>query len=187
MDVAGALSDDVGNRWCPHLAILVPNRDEVMSALASFYGLGARRNGWLFHRSLPGRVDADRALLAEAGLEVAALEADGRLVIAEPALESDPAGWALRYVPLIDEALERGFDAAWFSRYPIGLSDERLQPLLAFDKAWDQAFHGRPAVSLCVYIVDEVDDAARGLAPIHDGILKPGTAGTELVLTREPV
>jgi hypothetical protein len=184
MDVAGALSENVGSGWCPHLAILVPSRDDVMSALASFYGLGARRNGWLFHRSLPGSGDADRAALADAGLAVAALEADGRFVIAEPPLESDPDGWALRYVPLLEQALQRGFDAAWFSRYPIGMTDDRVQPLLAFDKAWDDAFHGRPAVSLCVYIVDEVDQAARGLAPIHDGLLTPGTAGTELVRTR---
>lgn len=191
MDVAGALGRDVGAGWCPHLAILVPSPGEVIPALASFYGLGARRNGWLFHRALPGCGDADRAALANAGLDVAALEADGRLVVAEPAPETDPDTWALTYVPLLERALERGFGAAWFSRFPIDLTDELLQPLLAFDRAWDEAFHGRPAVSLCVYIVDDLDDGARerragALAPIHDGLLLPGAGGAELVHTRDP-
>jgi hypothetical protein len=190
MDVAEALGGEAGAGWCPHLAILVPSAGEVIGALASFYGLGARRNGWLFHRALPGCGEADRAALAGAGLDVAALEADGRLVVAEPPPETDPATWALGYVPLLERALDRGFGAAWFSRFPIGLTDERLQPLLAFDRAWDEAFHGRPAVSLCVYIVDDVDDGARSrqaeaLGAVHDGLLLPGPAGPELMRTRD--
>ena len=54
MDVGTALDGDVGAGWCPHLAILVPSAERVIPALASFYGLGARRNGLLFHRALPG-------------------------------------------------------------------------------------------------------------------------------------
>ena len=96
-------------------------------ALASFYGLGARRNGWLFHRSLPGRADADRAALAAAGLDVATLEAADRLVVAEPPLETEPDTWALRWVPMLERALARGFDAAWFSRYPIRLTEARIE------------------------------------------------------------
>ena len=189
MDVGAALDGDVGTGWCPHLAILVPDPREVIPALASFYGLGARRNGWLFHRALPGNAEADRAALTAAGLDVAALEAAGRMVVAEPPPETDPERWAMRWLPVLEQALQRGFDAAWFSRFPIGPSEARIGPALAFDRAWDDAFHGRPAVSLCVYIVDDVDEAARerrvaSMASFHDGVVVPGSDGAEVIRTR---
>jgi hypothetical protein len=89
-------------------------------ALASFYGLGAQRNGWLCHRALPGCADADREALTMAGLDVAGLEADGRLAVVEPQVETDPATWARPWVTVLERALARGFDAAWSSRFPIG-------------------------------------------------------------------
>jgi hypothetical protein len=190
MDVAGALDGDVGAGWCPHLAILVPSAARVLPALASFYGLGARRNGLLFHRALPGHGERDRAGLTAAGLDVAALEGHGRLVVAEPPYDTDPERWARPWVPVLEDALARGFDAVWFSRFPIGPDEGQLTAALAFDRAWDEAFHGRPAVSLCVYIVDDVDDAARGgrvdaLARFHDGVVVPaGSDGADLVRTR---
>jgi MEDS: MEthanogen/methylotroph, DcmR Sensory domain len=189
MDVGGALDGDVGTGWCPHLAILVPDAAEVIPALASFYGLGARRNGLLFHRALPGQAAADRAGLTAAGLDVAALEAAGRMVVVEPPVETDPSTWALRWVPKVEQALESGFDAAWFSRFPIGPSESHIAPALAFDRAWDDAFAGRPAVSLCVYIVDDIGDDARGrrvasLAAFHDGVVVADGAGPALIRTR---
>jgi len=188
MDVAASLGD-AGADWCPHLAILLPGPAEVIPALASFYGLGARRNGWLFHRSLPGRGDADRDALAAAGLDVEALEAADRLVVAEPPLDTDPDRWARRWLPQLERALARGFSAAWFSRHPIQLTESRATSISAFDRAWDDAFHGRPAVSLCVYIVEDADAPERdrhvaALAPIHDGVVVPGDAGAELIRTR---
>ena len=191
MDVGTALDGEVGAGWCPHLAILVPSAERVIPALASFYGLGARRNGLLFHRALPGHGEADRAGLTAAGLDVAALEGTGRLVVAEPPQETDPERWARPWVPVVEDALEHGFDAVWFSRFPIGPNEAHLTAALAFDRAWDDAFHGRPAVSLCVYIVDDVDEAARArrletLAPFHDGVVVPDArGGAELVQTRE--
>ena len=190
MDVGTALDGEVGAGWCPHLAILVPSAERVIPALASFYGLGARRNGLLFHRALPGHGEADRAGLTAAGLDVAALEGNGRLVVAEPPHETDPERWARPWVPVVEDALEHGFDAVWFSRFPIGPNEAHLTAALAFDRAWDDAFHGRPAVSLCVYIVDDVDEAARArrvetLAPFHDGVVVPDArGGAELVRTR---
>jgi hypothetical protein len=189
IDVGAALDGDVGTGFCPHLAILVPSAGEVLPALASFYGLGARRNGFLFHRALPGQADADRAGLTAAGLDVAALEDDERLVVAEPPPETDAGRWASRWVPVLEDALTRGFDAVWFSRFPIGPDESHLAAALAFDRAWDEAFHGRPAVSLCVYIVDDVGAGApaphvASLAPFHDGIVVVGERGAEVVQTR---
>ena len=55
---------------CPHVAMLLSRPEEVAPTLASFYALGAKRNGWLFHRSLAGHAAADRAALTAAGLDV---------------------------------------------------------------------------------------------------------------------
>jgi hypothetical protein len=90
---------------------------------------------------------------------------------------------------VLEQALAHGFDAAWFSRFPIGPSESHIAPALEFDRAWDDAFHGRPAVSLCVYIVDDVGDAARerrvaSMAPFHDGVVVDGDDGAEVIRTR---
>jgi hypothetical protein len=63
--------------------MLLSSPAEVAPTLASFYALGAKRNGWLFHRSIKGDADKDRASLAAAGLDVAQLEAEGRMVFSE--------------------------------------------------------------------------------------------------------
>src|SRR3954452_10277333 len=68
---------------CPHVAVLLSHSDEVAPALASFYALGAKRNGWLYYRALAGCAAADRAALIAAGLDVDGLEAQGRMVVSE--------------------------------------------------------------------------------------------------------
>ena len=140
----------------------------------------------------PASADADRAALTGAGLDVAG--AGGRR----------PAGRrraAARDRPgALGEAVGAGGGARRSraaSRPPgsrasrSARDEERFTAALAFDRAWDEAFHGRPAVSLCVYIVDEVDDGAReerlaALAPMHDGVVVAGAGGAELVETRRP-
>jgi hypothetical protein len=54
MTLSDALGDDVGRVSCPHMAMLLASRQELHPALAAFYSLGASRNGWMLHRSLPG-------------------------------------------------------------------------------------------------------------------------------------
>jgi hypothetical protein len=39
---------------CPHLTVLLKTTDELHPVLASFYALGAKRNGWMAHRSIAG-------------------------------------------------------------------------------------------------------------------------------------
>jgi hypothetical protein len=60
MDLETPLRDAIDRGWCPHLAMLLRRREEVAPTLASFYALGAQRNGWLFHRSVAGEAAADR-------------------------------------------------------------------------------------------------------------------------------
>ena len=143
--------------WCPHLAILVPGAAAVVPALASFYGLGARRNGWLFHRALPGQADADRAALDRR--RARRRRAGGRRAAApSPSRRSraDRERWAQPWVPVAERARSRAASRRRGSRASrSGPSEDRFTAALAYDRAWDEAFHGRPAVSLCVYIVDE--------------------------------
>jgi hypothetical protein len=153
--------------------MLVSAREEVAPALASFYALGAKRNGWLYHRSLAGRGAADRAALTAAGLNVAQLEAAGRMTFSE----MDPAisvhdyvhGWDAR----MDAALAQGFDAVWCSRFPIGPEPERLDASVEFDLAWHEHARDRRYVSLCIFIVDAVerDRRAAQLGAFHDHVV----------------
>src|SRR5690349_13430500 len=96
---------------CPHVAMLLSHYDEVAPALASFFALGLKRNGWLYYRALAGRAEKDRGALTAAGLDVAGLESAGRMVISEmdPAIsvEDYVRGWDAE----MEAALTRGFDA----------------------------------------------------------------------------
>ncbi|MEA2449377.1 MAG: hypothetical protein QOG63_1309 [Thermoleophilaceae bacterium] len=158
---------------CPHMAILLDSFGDVPAALASFYALGLRRDGWLFHRALPGQGEADREALTAAGLPVGELEAEGRFEICELPISDPPETWAEPWVPLVEQRIAAGFDAVWWSRFPIGPDDGLYDLALRYDRYWEAAFHGRRAVSLCVYIVGGLDGSARDarvsdLREIHD-------------------
>jgi hypothetical protein len=157
---------------CPHLAMLLQRREEVAPTLASFYALGAKRNGWLFHRSIEGNAAADRAELIAAGLAVERYEAEGRMVFSEISLGITIEDYVHAWEPEMEAALARGFDAAWWARFPI--SDGALiDRSVAYDAAWDDHFRDRPCVSLCLFIVGDVerDRRAAQLAANHDTVL----------------
>jgi hypothetical protein len=158
---------------CPHVAMLLSAPDEVAPTLASFYALGAKRNGWLFHRSIAGRVDCDRAALIAAGLDVEALEAEGRMVFSEIDLGISVQDYVHAWEPEMEAALARGFDAAWWARFPIGPDAAIIERSVEYDAAWDEHFHDRPCVSLCLFIVGdpERDRRAAQLALTHDTVL----------------
>jgi hypothetical protein len=158
---------------CPHVAMLLSRPEEVAPTLASFYALGAKRNGWLFHRSIAGNADADRAALIKAGLDVEALEAAGRMVFAEIELSIGVDDYVHAWEPEMEAALARGFDAAWWARFPIGPDAEIIERSVEYDRAWDDHFHDRPCVSLCLFIVGDVDRDRRAaqLAETHDTVL----------------
>jgi hypothetical protein len=168
-----ALESAFAGGTCPHVAMLLSSTEEVAPTLASFYALGAKRNGWLFHRSLAGHADADRASLAAAGLDVAALEAEGRMVFREIDLNITIEDYVHAWEPELEAALARGFDAAWWARFPIGPDAEILERSVEYDRAWDEHFRDRPCVSLCLYIVGDVERDSRmaQLALTHDTVL----------------
>jgi hypothetical protein len=187
MTLSDALGDDVGRVWCPHMAMLVGTPQELHPALASFYSLGASRNGWMLHRSLPGEGEADRAALIAAGLDVAGLEAERRFTLTEVPVTEPPDEWARPWVPLIEDALRDGYEAVWWSRFPVGAVGREFDVALEYDRAWDEALHGRRAVSLCLYVVGALgheDEAAAQLGAVHDGVLRATAGGTTFTRTR---
>ena len=168
-----ALEQAIAPGACPHLAMLLASREAVAPTLASFYALGAKRNGWLFHRSLAGRADCDRSALIAAGLDVEALEAAERMVFSEIDLDISVADYVHLWEPEMQAALDRGFDAAWWARFPIGPDADIIDRSVEYDAAWDEHFHDRPCVSLCLFIVGDVerDRRAAQLALTHDSVL----------------
>jgi hypothetical protein len=186
--VGDALGPEAGRSWCPHLAMLLESLADLHPALAGFYRLGASRNGWLLHRSLPDHEARDRAGLEGAGLEVGALEAAGRLALSEAPVAEPPETWAQPWLPVIDERLAEGFDAVWWSRFPVGVAAAEFPLAVDYDAAWDAAMRGRRAVSLCVYVVGDAagrSRASRRLADIHDGLLHVAGESASLEWTRD--
>src|SRR3954469_2767262 len=151
IDLERPLAGELDGGACPHMSILLDSDSDVPAALASFYALGLRRNGWLFHRALPGQGDADRRALTEAGLPVAELEAEQRFEICELPISDPPETWAEPWIPIVERQIASGFEAVWWSRFPVGPDDALFELALRYDRYWEATFHGRRAVSLCVY------------------------------------
>jgi DNA-binding CsgD family transcriptional regulator len=168
--------------------MLLRSPREVYAAQASFYGLAARRNGWILHRAIPGRLEADREGLRRAGLDLDALERDGRMVIDEAPIHEPPESWAQRWMAVAEQALRRGFDAVWWTGPPIPSSDDVYALGLAYDRAWERCVRGHPAVSLCLYIVEGLSEEQRRLRAeelghFHDALLMSGPHGVSVLET----
>ena len=168
---------------CEHMAALLKSRDDLPPLLASFFRLGAARNGWLVHGSLPGEAEADRRRLGDAGLDVTAMEARGQLAVLELDLTVSPEDWVRPWSVLLDERLASGFDALWFTRFPIGPSDDEVSDVLPFEDAWMECFRGRRVITLCPYIVAGLSDEqraahARRVADVHDRVVEVPAAAT---------
>jgi hypothetical protein len=174
---------------CPHLAVLLKREDDLYPVLASFYALGAKRNGWLAHRSVRGEGGRDRERLAGAGLELEALEAERRLAVVEFDPAEDPAASPEPWRRALEEALDRGLTGLWYSRFAVGPDDEQFAGVAAFERAWDDAFRDYKVTTLCPYIVGELSgstalDRLDGVSDFHDGVLVPsGDAGFRLLRT----
>jgi len=168
--------------------MLLHSPREVYAAQASFYGLGIRRNGWVLHRSIPGRLERDRAGLRRAGLDVDALERQGRMVIDEALVAQPPEEWAQRWVAVAEQALLKGFDAVWWTGPPIPPAEDVYRLGIAYDQAWERCIHGHPAVTMCLYIVDGLSEEERlarteELGRFHDALFMSGPGGVSVLET----
>ncbi len=168
---------------CEHMAALLRSAEDLPPLLASFYELGAARNGWLVHGSLPGEADGDRQRLEDAGLEVGTLEGRGQFAVLELDLTVSPDEWVKPWSSLLDERLSSGFDALWFARFPIGPTAHEVSQIVPFEAEWMRCFRGRRVVTLCPYIVggltqDARSEYAQRVGPVHDRIIDVPAAGS---------
>jgi hypothetical protein len=154
--------------------------------LASFYALGAKRRGFLVHRTVQGASAQHREGLAAAGLDVDGLEASEQLAIVEfdpdEPPESSPAPWQ----QALQRSLSNGFTALWYSRFAVGPGDEEYSNVLPFERAWTECFVGQPVVTLCPYIVGALSGAQtleriEEVSSLHEGVLLAGDDGLTLL------
>jgi hypothetical protein len=171
---------------CPHLAVLLSREDELPAVLASFYALGAKRRGWLVHRTLPGGAERERELLRAAGLEVDAMERDGSLAVHTLDPSEPPEDYGRDFEPALEDALGKGYTALWYSRFAVGAEVAGFETVLAYDRFWERRFHDRPVVTLCPFIVGGLGaprdfGGFASLAESHDGVVVPAASGFDLV------
>ncbi len=170
-----SLEEHLRAEACPHLAIFLRGMDERPGVLTSFYSLGLRRGGWLAHRALPGDADRERDVLTEAGLDVAELEAEGRMVVVEMDFGARAEGSAEPWRAALGNALERGFTGLWYARFPIG--PDAVDRMIEVEREWHRMSRDRPVVTICPFIVGDADPA--DVAEMHTGILVPRNGGFE--------
>lgn len=160
--------------------------DELFPVLASFYALGAKRSGFLVHRSLQGERSQHREQLAAAGLDVDGLEASAQLEIVEFDLGEPPDSSPRPWQQVLDRSLSNGYSALWYSRFAVGPDDEEYSNVLPFERAWGQCFAGQPVVTLCPYIVGalsatQVLERVERVSQTHEGVLLAGDEGLTLL------
>jgi MEDS: MEthanogen/methylotroph, DcmR Sensory domain len=168
---------------CPHLAVVLRSEAEFAPVVASFYSLGEKRGAWLAHRAVD--VDEDRRALTDAGLDVAALESEGRLVFEALDPEEPPDALPRRLEAAFDAALDRGLTGLWSSHTPVGPGPDSFQIAIAIERAWEERFKGRPVVTLCPYLIDGLDAADAvvrftEVSELHEeGVLVPSDRGLQ--------
>jgi hypothetical protein len=176
------LAEHVDAEACPHLAVFLRGADELPDVLVSFYALGVRRGGWLAHRALPGGTGHERDVLTRAGLDVAALEAADRMVIAELDFGVPAAGSTDRWRAALEDALARGCTGLWYARFPVNPGDAGYEAVLGYEREWHRTFRDRPVVTICPFIVGGLDgpatvDALAAVSASHTGVLVPEADG----------
>ena len=182
MSTIASLAEHLEAEACPHLAVFLRAPEELPELLVSFYALGIRRGGWLAHRALPDDAERERRMLTEAGLDVAALEASGRMVIVELDFDAPAEGSTDRWAEALDAALARGCTGLWYARFPVNPGDAGYEPVLGYERAWHRAFRDRPVVTICPFITGGLDEteAAAAVADVsesHTGVLVSEPSG----------
>jgi hypothetical protein len=177
-----SLAEHLEAEACPHLAVFLRAAAELPELLVSFYALGVRRGGWLAHRALPAHAERERRVLTEAGLDVAALEAAGRMVIVELDFDVPAEGSTDGWTAALDAALARGCTGLWYARFPVNPGDDGYQAVLGYEREWHRAFRDRPVVTICPFITGGLDETetAAALAEVsgsHTGVLVPEPDG----------
>jgi hypothetical protein len=121
-------------------------------------------------------------VLTDAGLDVAALEADDRMMIAELDFEVPADRSTDRWRSALDDALARGCTGLWYARFPVNPGDTGYEAVLGYEREWHRTFRDRPVVTICPFIVGGLDgpatvDALAEASRTHTGVLVPDGAG----------
>jgi hypothetical protein len=177
-----ALAEHLEAEACPHLAVLLQTADELPALLVSFYALGVRRGGWLAHRALPGNTDHERRVLSDAGLDVAALEHAGQMVMVELDFGVPAEHSTDRWRSALDDALAQGRTGLWYARFPVNPGDHGYDAVLGYEREWHRTFRDRPVVTICPFIVGGLPrpamlDSLAEVSESHTGVLVPEAAG----------
>ena len=95
------------------------------------------------------------------------------MVFSEISLDITIEDYVHAWEPEMEAALASGFHAAWWARFPIGPDAAIIERSVAYDTAWDAHFRDRPCVSLCLFIVGDVerDHRTAQIAVTHDSVL----------------
>jgi hypothetical protein len=182
--LSGALAPALDGGACPHVAVLLRSEEEFLPVVASFYSLGARRGGWLVHRSV--EPEQDREALSGAGLDVPGLEAERRLALEQIRPTEPPEHLPRRLDAGFEEAVSRGLSTLWSSHSPVRPDSDAFDHAMEVERAWEEHYRDRPVVTLCPYVVGGLDAPAtlgrltRLGAGHHDGVLVPSQEGLEL-------
>jgi hypothetical protein len=97
-------------------------------------------------------------MLTEAGLDVAGLEEDGRMVVVEMDFDAPVEGSAEPWREALDAALERGCTGLWYGRAPVPA--EHVDGMLAVEREWHRFSRDRPVVTICPFIAGDEHAAA---------------------------
>jgi DNA-binding CsgD family transcriptional regulator len=76
----------------------------------------------------------------------------------------------------------------WWTGPPIAPGDEVYRMAIEYDRAWETSIHGHPAVSLCLYVMEDLDEderrqRAEELGSFHDALLMSGPNGVSVLDT----
>lgn len=93
-----------------------------------------------------------------------------------------PEEWVRPWSALLDDRLGAGFDALWFTRFPVGLHAAEIAAVLPYEEAWMRCFGGRRVVTLCPYIYTDMSPDVRAahladIASVHDRVVDIDEAG----------
>jgi hypothetical protein len=84
--------------------------------------------------------------------------------------------------PGLAAALERGLTALWYARFVVGPDVADYDRILLYDRYWERRFAGRPVVTLCPFVVEDLSGPATlgrlvSLSELHDTVVVGGSDG----------
>ncbi len=165
-----------------HVLAMAPSHGAVYDLEARFLAEGLGQNARLFKACWWQHPDDARRELAARGLEVEALEREGRLALANLQAICDrqgPLAAAQVWVEEARRAQRQGYDRLWGCGSPYVAPAQKMHARLrSFEAALERELAGLPVVGMCSYVMDgQVPDFFAKLAQLmasHGALLAYG-------------